>query len=62
MYGLYKIARFKPMLTPLNVGIVTSDAGISIEKARKILKFTPKVDLDEGMRRVGVWLRKEGLV
>jgi nucleoside-diphosphate-sugar epimerase len=62
MYGLYKIARIKPILTPLNVGIVTSEAGVSIEKARKILKYTPKVDLDEGMRRVGAWLREEKLI
>ncbi len=62
MYGLYKTAGVKPMLTPLGVGIITSEAGVSIDKAKKILKFTPKVDLDEGMRRIGIWLEEEGLI
>jgi nucleoside-diphosphate-sugar epimerase len=61
MYGLYKTFRIPPMLTPLGVGIITSQAGVSIEKARKILDYDPKIDLAEGMRRVGEWLNKEGL-
>lgn len=34
----------------------------SIEKARRVLGFAPKVTLDEGMRRCEEWLRSEGLV
>jgi len=34
----------------------------SIEKARSVLGYEPKVDLDEGMRRTEEWLRAEGLV
>lgn len=33
----------------------------SIDKARRILGYEPKVDLDEGMRRTEAWLRREGL-
>lgn len=62
MYLLYKLFSIKPVLTPMNVGILTSGAGVSIEKAKTILGYKPKVDLDEGMRRVGVWLKEEGLV
>jgi nucleoside-diphosphate-sugar epimerase len=51
-------------------GEVTTDAvryiarrgGYSIEKARRVLGYEPKVDLDEGMRRSEQWLREEGLL
>jgi nucleoside-diphosphate-sugar epimerase len=33
----------------------------SIDKARRLLGFAPKVNLDEGMRRVEAWLRREGM-
>lgn len=62
MYLLYSLFGITPVLTPMNVGILTSGAGVSIEKAKSILGYKPKVDLDEGMRRVGKWLKEEGLV
>ena len=34
----------------------------SIEKARRVLGYEPKVSLEEGMRRTEEWLRSEGLV
>jgi nucleoside-diphosphate-sugar epimerase len=34
----------------------------SIEKARRVLGYEPKVDLEEGMRRTEEWLRSEGLL
>jgi nucleoside-diphosphate-sugar epimerase len=34
----------------------------SIEKARRVLGYEPKVTLEEGMRRTEEWLRAEGLV
>ena len=34
----------------------------SIEKSRRMLGYEPGVDLPEGMRRTGEWLRREGLV
>jgi nucleoside-diphosphate-sugar epimerase len=34
----------------------------SIEKARRVLGYEPRVDLDEGMRRTEAWLRGEGLI
>jgi nucleoside-diphosphate-sugar epimerase len=36
--------------------------GYSIEKARRVLGYEPKVSLEEGMRRTEEWLRAEGLV
>jgi nucleoside-diphosphate-sugar epimerase len=34
----------------------------SMEKARRVLGYTPKVDLAEGMRRTEAWLRAQGLL
>src|SRR3954471_9613222 len=36
--------------------------GYSIEKARRVLGYEPKVGLEEGMRRCEEWLRAEGLL
>jgi nucleoside-diphosphate-sugar epimerase len=36
--------------------------GYSIEKARRLLGYEPKVDLDEGMRRTEAWLREQRLL
>jgi nucleoside-diphosphate-sugar epimerase len=34
----------------------------SMEKARRVLGYAPKVDLAEGMRRTELWLREQGLL
>lgn len=34
----------------------------SMEKARRMLGYAPRVDLDEGMRRTEAWLREQGLI
>jgi nucleoside-diphosphate-sugar epimerase len=36
--------------------------GYSIEKARRLLGYEPRVALDEGMRRTEAWLREQGLL
>ena len=36
--------------------------GYSIEKARRLLGYQPRVDLDEGMRRTETWLREQHLL
>jgi nucleoside-diphosphate-sugar epimerase len=36
--------------------------GYSIEKARRLLGYEPRVTLDEGMRRTETWLREQGLL
>ena len=36
--------------------------GYSIEKARRLLGYDPRVDLDEGMRRTEAWLREQRLL
>ncbi|MGI9284185.1 MAG: NAD-dependent epimerase/dehydratase family protein, partial [Pseudomonadales bacterium] len=42
------------------VGMLARKGGYSIEKARRLLGYDPKVNLDEGMQRVKQWLDSEG--
>jgi nucleoside-diphosphate-sugar epimerase len=39
---------------------LTRCGAYSIEKARRVLGYEPKVSLEEGMRRTEEWLRAEG--
>jgi nucleoside-diphosphate-sugar epimerase len=59
-YGLYTLFGMRPVLTPLGVGIITSAAPLSIDKARRLLGYRPRVDLDEGMARIERWLKTDG--
>lgn len=59
---LYKLTRFTPLLTPTAVQIFTNKKEISIEKAEKILGYTPKIDYKKGMKQVQRWLQEENLV
>jgi nucleoside-diphosphate-sugar epimerase len=49
-------------VTPAAVRYVARATTYSIEKARSLLDYEPKVDLDEGMRRSEQWLREAGLL
>lgn len=52
----------QPLVSRHAVEYVTSPAGCSIDKARRLLGWSPSVDLDEGMRRTLEWARAEGLL
>lgn len=47
-------------VTPDTMYMFSRTGGISIEKARQLLGYQPKVALDEGLRRSEVWLREVG--
>jgi nucleoside-diphosphate-sugar epimerase len=49
-------------MSAASVDYVAKRGGYSIEKARRVLGYEPKVDLEEGMRRCEEWLRAEGLI
>ena len=49
-------------MSAASIDYLTKRGGYSIEKARRILGYEPKVMLDEGMRRCEEWLRAEGLL
>jgi nucleoside-diphosphate-sugar epimerase len=42
------------------VRMLAGRGAVSIEKARRILGYTPRIDLPEGMRRTEAWLRADG--
>ena len=54
--------RRRPLLTRMAVEIFGTNQGFSIEKARTQLGYSPSVDFDEGMRKVGQWLRESGVL
>ena len=49
-------------LNATTVRYLTRSGSYSIQRARRLLGYSPRVDLDEGMRRTEAWLRSEGLV
>ncbi len=55
-----KIIMGSATTVPEMVGVMTSRAVFSSEKAHKVLGYRPEVDLAEGMRRTRVWLRRAG--
>lgn len=56
-YGALHI-KARPLLTRMAVELLGTDQGFSINKARQELGYEPKVDFEEGMHRVEVWLRQ----
>jgi nucleoside-diphosphate-sugar epimerase len=60
-----KLARLAGKSTEMgrgSIGLLSRRGTYSIEKARRLLGFNPKVDLAEGMRRSEAWARSSGLV
>lgn len=49
-----------PSLTPTLIRHIVGQAAYSIDKARQQLGFEPRVDFDEGMRRVRAWYESGG--
>jgi nucleoside-diphosphate-sugar epimerase len=47
-------------VTPDTMYMFARTGGISIDKARRLLGYAPKVDLAEGLRRSEAWLRETG--
>lgn len=59
LYGVLHI-KSRPLLTRMAAELFGTDQGFPIDKARVELGYKPKVDFDEGMRRVEAWLRQTG--
>jgi nucleoside-diphosphate-sugar epimerase len=57
-----RILRRRNEVNPTSVRYLARRGTYSSAKARRMLGYDPKVDLDEGMRRTETWLRGEGLV
>ena len=55
-----RLFRRRPITVPEMVGVMTSRATFSSEKARRILGYKPEIKLAEGMRKTRAWLMQEG--
>ena len=62
MLILNSIFKIEPWITPTAVDILTNRKKISIEKAEKLLNYSPKVDYKEGMEKIKKWLKNEGYI
>ncbi len=55
----YYLFRTPPLLTPTAVHLFINHRTVSLEKAHRLLGYSPNVDYAEGMKRVAQWLKKE---
>jgi nucleoside-diphosphate-sugar epimerase len=51
-----------PPIYPRRVEFFHLDRAFSIEKAKRLLGYQPKVDLPEGLKRTAEWYREQGLL
>jgi nucleoside-diphosphate-sugar epimerase len=51
-----------PPLYPRRVEFFTHDRAFDISKARRLLGYEPRVDLEEGLGRTAAWYREQGLL
>jgi nucleoside-diphosphate-sugar epimerase len=54
--------RISPPIYPRRVEFFKKSRAFSIEKARRLLGYSPKVSLEEGLRLTGEWYRREGWI
>ena len=62
MMFLNKVIKVKPWVTPMAVRVLTNQYKVSIENARSILDYEPRIDYQEGMKEVEKWLKKENYI
>lgn len=59
---VWRKMRLNPPLYPRRVEFFAMDRAFMIDKARRLLGYDPKVDLDAGFARTGAWYREQGLL
>lgn len=62
MILLNKIFKINPWITPMAAQVLTNQQKVSIEKAKSLLDYEPKIDYQDGIKRVENWLRKENYI
>ena len=62
MMLLNRVFRIDPWITPMAALVLTNQNKVTIEKARSLLGYEPKVDFHEGIKQVENWLRKENYI
>jgi nucleoside-diphosphate-sugar epimerase len=53
-----KITRRPPSISRAQLGFITGRARLSTAKAQRVLGWSPRLSLDEGLRRTEAWLRE----
>jgi nucleoside-diphosphate-sugar epimerase len=51
-----------PPLFPRRVEFFKKDRAFSIEKAKKLLGYSPRIGLDQGLRRTAEWYKRMGMI
>ena len=62
MMFLNKVVKIKPWVTPMAVQILTNQHKVSIDEAKEILAYNPKVNYQEGMKQIEKWLKNESYI
>ena len=57
-----RLLGIEPVLYPRRVEFFYKDRAFSIDKAKRLLGYQPKVSLAEGLRRTAAWYREQGLI
>ncbi|WP_425327820.1 NAD-dependent epimerase/dehydratase family protein [Pseudomonas nitroreducens] len=60
IWGVNRLLGRHDEVTPDTMYMFSRTGGISIDKARRMLGYAPKISLDEGLRRSEAWLREVG--
>ncbi len=55
----HKIFKIKPWITPYAVNILTNEYKVSIDTAKDVLGYEPKIDYYEGIKNIKKWLKTE---
>jgi nucleoside-diphosphate-sugar epimerase len=62
MIFLNKLFKIEPWVTPMAVRVLTNQHKVSTEKAKNLLGYNPKVDFQEGIKKVEIWLKNENYI
>lgn len=60
IWSINRLLKRADEVTPDTMYMFARSGGISIDKARRLLGYAPKVSLEEGLRRSEQWLREVG--
>ena len=55
----YFLLHKQPLITPTAVRIFTNTEAVSIDKAKKLLRYSPSIGYSEAMQRIADWLKIE---
>jgi len=59
---IFRPLGMNPPLYPRRVEFFKKDRAFSIEKAKKLIGYSPRVELDEGLARTAEWYKRMGMI